>query len=375
MPMPVWLPRFDPGNEQSRILSWLVAEGRSVLAGDALCEVETDKVNMEVEAPADGRLGPQRYPAGTLAPAASVIAWLMLEGEEIGDLPAWPREEISPSVALSVTPAEKVSLDREPNGMDAVSPLVTVRPRATPAARHLARVKQMDLSSLRGSGPRGRIQASDVRRSTGPGAGAGNAISLETTLDMRGIAELQRMWPAGAGALTQLSLVARACVLALGQHPGLNVAPRENRAGHQEPVNPGFVIGTDEGQVVAVLHGAEQMSMRTLLARCDDLVGRAQDSRLTAEERSGDSFRICDLGAYGVNSGTIRVTPPLIASLGLGRVVERIVPDRSGQPVLRPQITLSLSLASGPGAPSETEGARFLQDLRATLEQPLRLLL
>ena len=375
MPLPVWLPRFDPGNEQSRILSWLVDEGRSVLAGDALCEVETDKVNMEVEAPADGRLGPQRYPAGTFAPAASVIAWLMLEGEEIGDLPAWPREETSPSVALSVTPAEKVSVDREPNGMDAVSPLVTVRPRATPAARHLARVKEMDLSSLRGSGPRGRIQASDVRRSTGPGPGAANAISLETTLDMSGIAELQRMWPAGAGALTHLPLVARACVLALGQHPGLNVAPREGRAGHQEPVNPGFVIGTDEGQVVAVLHGAEQMSMRTLLARCGELVGRAHESRLTAEERSGDSFRICDLGAFGVNSGTIRVTPPLIASLGLGRVVERIVPDRSGQPVLRPQITLSLSLASGPGAPSETEGARFLQDLCATLEQPLRLLL
>ncbi len=375
MPLPVWLPRFDPGNEQSRILSWLVDEGRSVLAGDALCEVETDKVNMEVEAPADGRLGPQRYPAGTFAPAASVIAWLMLEGEEIGDLPAWPQVETSPSVALSVTPPEKVSLDREPNGMDAVSPLLTVRPRATPAARHLARVKQIDLTSLRGSGPRGRIQASDVRQVTRPGAGAANTISLEAPLDMSGIAELQRMWPKEAGALTHLPLVARACVLALGQHPCLNAAPRQGRAGQQKPVNPGFIVGTDEGQVVAVLHGAEQMSMRTLLARCDDLVARAHDNRLTAEERSADSFRICDLGAYGVTRGNIRVTPPLIASLGLGSVNEQFIPDQSGQPVLRPQMTLTLSLASGPGAPSETEGARFLQDLRATLEQPLRLLL
>ena len=65
----------------------------------------------------------------------------------------------------------------------------------------------------------------------------------------------------------------------------------------------------------------------------------------------------------------------MIASLGLGCVIERIVPDLSGQPVLRPQITLTLALATGPDAPSETEGARFLQDLRATLEQPLCLLL
>ena len=174
MPLPVWMPRFDPGNEQSRILRWLVAEGQSVLAGDALCEVETDKVNMEVEAPAAGRLGPQRYMAGTLAPAASVIAWLMLEGEEIGELPAWPQEEIPQAVALPVTPAETVSVDIETNGMDAVAPLVIVRPRATPAARHLARSQQIDLTSLRGSGPRGRIQANDVRQATGPGAGVAN---------------------------------------------------------------------------------------------------------------------------------------------------------------------------------------------------------
>ena len=375
MPLPVWLPRFDPGNEQSRILSWLVDEGQSVLAGDALCEVETDKVNMEVEAPADGRLGPQRYPAGTFAPAASVIAWLMLEGEEIGELPAWPQEKISPSVALSVTPAERVSVDNETNGMDAVSPLVTVRPRATPAARHLARVKQIDLKSLRGSGPRGRIQASDVRQVTRPGAGAANTVSLETTLDMSAIAELQRMWPAEVSTLTHLPLVARACVLTLGRHPCLNAVQQAGRAGQQEPVNLGFVVGMGKGQVVAVLHGMEQMSMRTLLARCDELVGRAHDSHLTPEERSGDSFRICDFGEFGVTRGNVRVTPPMVASLGLGSVIEQFVPDQSGQPVLRRQMTVTLSLASGTGAPSETEGARFLQDLRATLEQPLCLLL
>ena len=375
MPLPVWLPRFDPGNEQSRILSWLVDEGQSVLAGDALCEVETDKVNMEVEAPADGRLGRQRYPAGTLAPAASVIAWLMLEDEEIGELPAWPQEEISPSVALPVPPAETVSVDNETNGMDAVSPLVTVRPRATPAARHLARVKQVDLTSLRGSGPRGRIQASDVRQVTRPGAGVANTISLETTLDMCGIAELQRMWPAVAGTLTHLPLFARACVLALARHPGLNAALPENNGGQQVPVNLAFVVGLEQGQGVAVLHGAEQMSMRTLLARYGELVGRAHDGRLTPEERSGDSFRICDLGEFGVTRGNVRVAPPMLASLGLGSVSEQFVPDQSGQPVLRPQMTLTLSLASGPGAPPETEGARFLRDLRATLEQPLCLLL
>ena len=375
MPLPVWMPRFDPGNEQSRILRWLVAEGQSVLAGDALCEVETDKVNMEVEAPAAGRLGPQRYMEGTLAPAASVIAWLMLEGEEIGELPAWPQEEIPQAVALPVTPAETVPVDNETNGMDAVAPLVIVRPRATPAARHLARSQQIDLTSLRGSGPRGRIQANDVRQATGPGAGAANIVSLETTLDMSAIAELQRMWPAAVGTLTHLPLFARACVLALAHHSGLNAVRREGRAGQQEPVNLGFVVGMDEGQVVAVLHGAEQMSMRTLLARCDELVGRARDGRLAAEERSSDSFRICDLGAYGVSRGNIRVTPPMVAGLGLGSVSEQFVPDQSGQPVLRPQVTLTLSLASGPGAPSETVGARFLQDLCATLEQPLSLLL
>ena len=170
------------------------------------------------------------------------------------------------------------------------------------------------------------------------------------------------MWPDSRRAtLTHLPLVARACVLTLGRHPsGLNAVQRAGRAGQQEPVNLGFVVGMDEGQVVAVLHGAEQMSMRTLLARCDELVGRARAGRLAAEERSSDSFRICDLAAYGVTRGNIRVTPPMVAGLGLGSVSEQFVPDQSGQPVLRPQMTLTLSLASGPGAPSETEGARFL---------------
>ena len=194
MPVPVYLPKYDPQHEESKILNWMVAEGDSVAEGDPLCEVETDKVNMEVEAPADGKLAGVLHLAGEVAPAASVIAYVLLEGETESAIPA-EAQQAHPQTKQPATPipvanhsvpgaspvAERVARSRNvdlrsvagsgPGGrilkrdVESHVPTTNGQVRATPAARRLAKQNNLDLALVNGSGPKGRIQAADVQAS------------------------------------------------------------------------------------------------------------------------------------------------------------------------------------------------------------------
>ncbi len=377
MPLPVWLPRFGPANEESRLLRWLVAEGEAVLAGDPVCEVETDKVNMEIEAPADGWMGPQRFAADTVVPAATVVAWVLREDEKGQELPDWPEAREGNAARLPVAPApaqNAVSHERERAEVGLNTTPVSRRVRATPAARHQARIRKIDLAGLTGSGPRGRVQADDLRQA-GQQTMAASSVRLEVLVDMTALLELRRMWPVAAGAPSHFTLLLRACVLALREHPALKATLRGGRHERLESARAGVVIPGHDDEILAVLEDVEDLDMPAFLQRYDDLVRRAQGRGLAARERSGASIRICDLGAFGIHHVSPRVVPPAVASLGVGVIEQRLLPDETGSAAARPVATLVLALADGPGAPSEIEGARFLRDLCARLERPLGLLL
>ena len=377
MPLPVWLPRFDAANEESRLLRWLVAEGEAVMAGDPVCEVETDKVNMEIEAPADGWMGPQRFPADSVVPAATVVAWVLREDEQGQELPDWPEARENNTARLPVAPAPpQNAVKHERAGAEAglnPSP-VTRRVRATPAARHQARIRRIDLASLKGSGPHGRVQADDVQQA-GQRNWPASTVRLEVPVDMTALLDLLQMWPVAADAPSPFTLLVRACALTMSAHPALKVTLRAGRYERLETVRAGVVIPGHDDEILAVLEDVEELDMPAFLQRYHDLVRRAQGKGLAARERAGASIRICDLGAFGIQRVSPRIVPPAIASLGIGKIGRGFLPDGTGSAVAGPVARLGLTLAGGAGAPSEIEGARFLRDLRAMLERPLGLLL
>lgn len=377
MPLPVWLPKFDPANEESRLLRWLVAEGEAVMAGDPVCEVETDKVNMEIEAPADGWMGPQRFPADSVVPAATVVAWVLREDERGQELPDWPEARESDAARLPPAPAPaQNAVSHERAGAEAglnASP-VARRVRATPAARHQARIRRIDLAGLKGSGPRGRVQADDVHQA-GQQTWPAGTVRLEVLVDMTALLDLRRTWPVAADAPSPLALLVRACALTMSAHPALKATLRAGHYERIESVRAGVVIPGHDDEMLAVLEDVEDLDMPAFLQRYDDLVRRAQGKGLAARERAGACIRICDLGAFGIHRVSPRIVPPAVASLGLGRIGRGFLPDETGSTAARPAATLGLTLAGGPGAPAEIEGARFLRDLCAMLERPLGLLL
>ena len=198
MPIPIILPKFGFTLETADIVQWLKHDGDSVRAGDPICEVTTDKVNMEVEAPESGTLIGQRFEAGATVPVTEIIAYLLRPGEarpselpnkDMVDVPSpAPISELTATVERKVTAtqistispvaqriAEASNIDLTqvkgtgPNNRIIRRDIETVlahpsgKVRATPAARLLAEQSSVDLQGVSGSGPRGRIQAADVQ--------------------------------------------------------------------------------------------------------------------------------------------------------------------------------------------------------------------
>lgn len=152
MPIPIYLPRFDPTHERSTIIRWLVNEGDSVHAGDAVCEVSSDKVDMEIEAPDDGIVAGVRFLAGEEAATTEILAYLLHPGESpaaiIPVVQASPVQELGPSQAT-----------------------------VTPVVQRIAQVNNINLAQIQGSGPGGHITRRDVEAATITSPGRVNATS------------------------------------------------------------------------------------------------------------------------------------------------------------------------------------------------------
>lgn len=156
MPVEVIMPKVDMDMASGKIMSWHIAEGDSVTKGDPLFDIETDKAAMEVEAPADGILH-FTAPEGTEIPIGKPCAWLYADGEEVGEQPAPFGADTPPDPA-----PEPVAPVAEAPSPEPAASTPTDKTRATPRARHMARENGVDIATLTGSGPRGRIQADDV---------------------------------------------------------------------------------------------------------------------------------------------------------------------------------------------------------------------
>ncbi len=364
MPYPVILPKFDMLMEQGTVVRWLKGEGEPVQAGEALVEVMTDKVNMEVEAPVSGTLAGIRARPGDVVRVTEVIAYILQPGEEV---PVEPPRSTETGGGRSTS---ETSVTGKVPGH---------RVTASPAARRLAKEAGLDLSGIRGTGPGGLITEADVRAALKGSASAGGVSRAQerrkrvAELMVESAREVPQVHLTRAvdvsvahrsrGAASYTAVVVWAVARALREHPKLCTAPDGVVAAS---VDVGVAVDTPEGLVVPVVREADRKSLRALDEEIRELARRAREGRLALGDVRGGIFTVSNLGMLGVDRFTSLVVPGQTAILSVGAV--RLRPWVIGDALaLRPvcEFTLGLDHRVVDGA----DGARFLESLARWLEQ------
>jgi pyruvate dehydrogenase E2 component (dihydrolipoyllysine-residue acetyltransferase) len=382
VPTDVIMPALEMAQESGRILRWLKVEGDEVVKGEPLMEIETDKVTVDVEAPADGVLAGVRAAEGDDVPVGETVAFVLAPGEALPQPAAVAAvvPEAAPPAAAKAPAAAAVPSDGGPRA-----------PLASPKARRLARERGIDLAAIAGSGPRGAIVATDLEtarstapepRSSEPGAiwkrmAERTTASWQSTphfflvrdTDASELVRLRESLRAQAGleSVTHTDLLVKVAAEALARHPGVNASWRDGTLARSSDVNVGIAVAIDEGLVVPVVHGADHLGLDEVAARRTELVAAAREGRLRPEDVSGGTFTISNLGMYGVDAFLAIVNAPQGAILAVGRISDRVV-AHDGHPVVRPLLTLGMSFDHR--VVDGARGAEFLDTLAAFVEEP-----
>jgi pyruvate dehydrogenase E2 component (dihydrolipoamide acetyltransferase) len=316
------LPDLGEGLTEGEIARWLVQEGQEIVEDDPLVEVQTDKTTVEIPSPAAGRVASILVGEGEIVPVGTV---LIVIGDPDGDQ---PRAE----PATSETPTPGVEARSRPDG----------RVRATPLVRKVAEELGVDLSTVAGTGPQGRITEADVR------AAAASAVSPETRTEgrsepLRGVRRLiaehmaraHREVPAvtwveecdfgGVDLRLLVPTTLRACALALKEFPELNARLEGDAIVYLDRYDLGVAVQTEQGLVVPVVRSCDTRSVDELARDVERLADAARAGTLAAEELRGSTFTVTSAGKLGGLFQTPIVNHPEVAILSIGRVAERAV--------------------------------------------------
>ena len=362
--------------KEGTIIRWCKSDGDVISAGDELVEIETDKATVSYEAELAGLL---RIVAaeGQALPVGAVIA-------EIGGSAQASRNAISP-----------------PSNGAARS----ARAKASPVARRLAERLGVELSAIRGTGPSGRIVKRDVEAASdvdAPPAAEGikgevrmheaNSVqstiarrmtqakatmpefTLTTEVEMDEIVRLRaQLKDLGPGPDPSINdFVVKACALALRRHAKVNASYRDGGFEIYSRVNVGLAVAVPEALLVPTVFDADTKSLGQIASETRALAQRAREGTLTPPELAGGTFTISNLGMFGITHFTAVLNPPQAAILAVGSLEERVV-LRDG--VATGSCRMSMTLTCDHRILYGADAAAFLQDVRAGLEQPLRLAL
>jgi pyruvate dehydrogenase E2 component (dihydrolipoamide acetyltransferase) len=413
----VKLPRLGQGMESGTIVKWLKAEGDQVEKGEPLYELDTDKVTQEVEAEASGVLLKIAVTEGE-ADVGTTIAVIGEQGEDVSTIVSETvqpvaeaaQEEGSPGPAREpererareATASEQIAEVRQPvqgNGAGA-------RIKASPLARRIARERGIELGSLKGTGPEGRVVAEDVERAaaspaptattTVPApAPTGEIERIPLTSLRRTIARrLTEAWQAPAFQIamsadmtraqglhdclaeqtkegeprpTVTDILTKACAAALMRHGAVNALWAEDAIELHPSANIGIAVAVPNGLVVPVIPACERKSIAEIANARGAVVERARAGKLQSADLEGGTFTISNLGMYGIERFIAVLNPPQAAILAVGSIEDKVVVSE-GEPVVRPR--LELTLTCDHRAIDGATGAEFLRDVKTFLEEP-----
>lgn len=400
------MPKMGDAMEEGTLVRWLKQEGEPVKEGEPIAEIATDKATIELEAPASGILRGIRVPEGATVPINTPLAYILTEGETLPE--ESKRDGATPAPAAApqvVAPPSEVKA--------AYAPAAEERIKASPLARKIAREHGIDLRLLQGTGPQGRIVERDVlaylekMRPPAPApvaappvpptpapAGAARTeplnrlrqitaqrtteakqtiphfyltmeIDMEEALALR--AKLNSMEE--SFRISVNDMIVKACAVALEKHPIVNASYREGQLVYPDGIHIGIAVASEEGLLVAVVRHCEGKSLRRIAQEAQTLVQKAREGKLLPDEMTGNTFTVSNLGMFDIDEFSAIINPPASAILAVGAVkkVPVVLEDGSIQPRARMKVTLSCDHRVLDGA----TGARFLQDLKRVLENPV----
>jgi pyruvate dehydrogenase E2 component (dihydrolipoamide acetyltransferase) len=394
------LPRLGQGMESGTIVRWLKQEGDKVEKGEALYELDTEKVTQEVEAEATGVVLKILAGEGEEVDVGKPVVVIGEEGEEVEapepasepeakrEEPAAEEEQREPEPA---PPVERVEVQAEA-ARDG-------RVKASPLARRIARERGIDLAQLRGTGPEGRIVAEDVERAAAqpaaPAPLAGEVERIELTRIRRTIARrLTEAWTIPVFQLTVSADMTRAsevvrkhreanedvrltvtdvltkvCAQALMRHRAVNAQYTDDAIVRYPTANVGIAVAAPSGLIVPVIRSAERLTLSQIAEARGDVVSRARDGKLRQEDLEEGTFTISNLGMpqYGIEQFVAVLNPPQAAILAVGATEERVV-ALEGELEILPMVTMTGTFDHR--AVDGADGAEFLATVKAYLEEP-----
>jgi pyruvate dehydrogenase E2 component (dihydrolipoamide acetyltransferase) len=435
----ILMPALSPTMTEGKLARWLKKPGDAIAPGDVIAEIETDKAMMEVEAIDEGTLGEIKVPEGTEGVAVNTVIATMSGGDE--PAPKTAKAEASPSPQLSPIKEEgadpktsepiKKALPLDGGGVggrDApAKPAANghapgTRIIATPLAKRLAKQSGIDLSTVTGSGPHGRIVKADLDKAPKSAPVATASVAAPTkgqdarqladllkmpyelrpnssfrktiarrlteakqtvphfylTLDCRidALLELRKKYNASAGTVSgKVSVndfVIRASALALRKIPDANVSWAEEGILAYQDVDISVAVATPNGLITPIVKQADTKSLRQIAGEMRDLAARARDGKLKPQEYQGGTFSISNLGMFGIREFAAVINPPQSCILAVGNGEQRaVVVDGELKVATMMTVTLSVDHRAVDGA----LGAEYLGAFKGFIEDPYSLLL
>jgi len=436
MPIELKMPALSPTMEEGTLAKWLVKEGDEVKSGDILAEIETDKATMEFEAVDEGKIAKILVPEGTDGvKVGAPIAIMAGEGESVD---AAPKADIAPPAPPK--PAAEPKADATPKAPPVPAPVETPqapaqpaaapraegdRVKASPLARKLAQAQNVDLSSLQGSGPGGRIVRADVDAAVGkapaaasPGAPiaapalAGHLvvpgvieqaiphepvklsnvrktiarrlteskqqiphiyltvdIQLDALLKLRG--ELNKGLESRGVKLSVNDLTIKALALALIEVPECNVAFAGDQLFKYSRADISVAVSVPAGLITPIIVGADTKSVSAISTEMKDLAARARDGKLQPQEYQGGTASLSNMGMYGIKNFEAVINPPqgMIMAIGAGEKRPYVINDS-----LQIATVMSATGSFDHRAIDGADGAKLMQAFKRLVENPLGML-
>lgn len=383
MPVVAIMPNVSGTTTEAKITQWLKKEGDAVKEGEPLFVIETEKVTVDVEAIASGKLHRILVREGVNVPVADPVAIIAAPGDSETDLESFIEKQLKPQAPPA--PLQKTDLPT-------ASRVEIVSVRASPSARRLARELGVDLNKVRPTG--NTIMEKDVMRAaqqmgataTVPGIKVAKTLPLEgarkitadkMTESSQRIPQLTLVREAditeaskqvekltssmgGLPSLLESFMLIKATAKALKDNPILNSTLNKDRIEILEPINIGIAVATDQGLVVPVLRDADKKSFNQIAKEAERLILKAMRGKLDIDEVTGGTFTITNMGSYGISTFTPIINPPQAAILGVGRDEDRPT-SVENKIVIRRILPLSLTFDHRitDGAPA----AQFLESI------------
>lgn len=428
MPIQILMPALSPTMSEGTIANWVKAEGDDISSGDVLCEIETDKATMEVEAIDDGVLGKILIAGGTEGVAVNTpIAIILEEGEDASAMGGI--DTTAPVPAAADAPPEPVAEPAPAAPAPAAAPLPTAtgkRVFASPLAKRLAQQNSLDVALIGGSGPHGRVIRRDIEAALASGNGkaapvvaaaiapttpalaaddpvmaympeyeampnssmrkiiatrlTGSArdiphFNVTVDVEIDELLRVRKQLNSRDGADYKISVndfIIKAVALTLKLQPDCNVTYTDEAILKFKRQDVAMAVAIDGGLITPIIHDAGNKGLRAISETAKELAEKARHGKLVPEEFQGGTFTVSNLGMFGVKSFNSIINPPQGGILSVGAGEQRAV-VKDGALTIATMMTLTLAVDHRciDGATAAT----FTKELKGILEAPSLLML